>query len=366
MVAETRRALRPHRRPRQQRRPLRLARDAAVHRDPARGVAARDGGQRRVDVPHLPRGRAGHARAGRRRDREHLVRARRSAACRSCCTTSPGRARSSRFTRALARELGKDGVHVNCVAPGFTMTEGVKAQPEVIEALRDVSVAARTMQRDQVPEDVVGAVVYLCAPAAELRHRPDDGHRRRPVLPLIFDAPRAPGRRRDGAGPRVVVRPRARRGAFVGAAARRDGARRSLAGRSTDPGAGDWVVRSTVSTSRPGRRLPSRPSGTGDPAHPVRRADDRPRRGARHTYRVPASAWFEGPTTRFSPRPRRREETAFVRVLLLPARVGGKADDPLRRSADDEPSRSCSEPRCSRGALGSERQAGGSSSTSSS
>lgn len=71
------------------------------------------------------------------------------------------------FTRALARELGKDGIYVNCVAPGFTMSDGVKAHPEVIEKLRDVSIAARTIQRDQVPEDVVGAVVFLCTPAAD-------------------------------------------------------------------------------------------------------------------------------------------------------------------------------------------------------
>lgn len=71
------------------------------------------------------------------------------------------------FTRALAKELGKDGIHVNCVAPGFTMTAGVEANPEVVEKLRDVSVAARTIQRDQLPEDVVGAVVFLCTPAAD-------------------------------------------------------------------------------------------------------------------------------------------------------------------------------------------------------
>jgi NAD(P)-dependent dehydrogenase (short-subunit alcohol dehydrogenase family) len=71
------------------------------------------------------------------------------------------------LTRALAKELGKDGIHVNCVAPGFTMSEGVQAHPEVVEKLRDVSVAARTIQRDQVPEDVVGAVVFLCTPAAD-------------------------------------------------------------------------------------------------------------------------------------------------------------------------------------------------------
>ncbi len=71
------------------------------------------------------------------------------------------------LTRALAKELGKDGIHVNCVAPGFTMSDGVEAHPEVVEKLRDVSVAARTIQRDQVPEDVVGAVVFLCTPAAD-------------------------------------------------------------------------------------------------------------------------------------------------------------------------------------------------------
>jgi len=71
------------------------------------------------------------------------------------------------FTRALAKELGKDKVLVNCVAPGFTMSAGVEAHPEVIEKLRDVSVAARTLQRDQLPEDVVGAVVYFCGPGSE-------------------------------------------------------------------------------------------------------------------------------------------------------------------------------------------------------
>jgi NAD(P)-dependent dehydrogenase (short-subunit alcohol dehydrogenase family) len=71
------------------------------------------------------------------------------------------------FTRALAKELGRDNVLVNCVAPGFTMSTGVEEHPEVIEALREVSVAARTLQRDQLPEDVVGAVVFLCGPGSD-------------------------------------------------------------------------------------------------------------------------------------------------------------------------------------------------------
>jgi NAD(P)-dependent dehydrogenase (short-subunit alcohol dehydrogenase family) len=71
------------------------------------------------------------------------------------------------FTRALAKELGGDSVLVNCVAPGFTMSTGVTAHPEVVEKLRDVSVSARTLQRDQVPDDVVGAVVFLCGPGSD-------------------------------------------------------------------------------------------------------------------------------------------------------------------------------------------------------
>ncbi len=70
------------------------------------------------------------------------------------------------LTRALAKELGGDEVLVNCVAPGFTISEGVRENPAVLEALRDVSVSARTLKRDQQPSDVVGAVVYLCGPGS--------------------------------------------------------------------------------------------------------------------------------------------------------------------------------------------------------
>ena len=70
------------------------------------------------------------------------------------------------LTRALAKELGGDEVLVNCVAPGFTMSDGVHEHPEVVEALQDISVSARTLKRDQVPADVVGAVAFLCGPGA--------------------------------------------------------------------------------------------------------------------------------------------------------------------------------------------------------
>jgi NAD(P)-dependent dehydrogenase (short-subunit alcohol dehydrogenase family) len=67
------------------------------------------------------------------------------------------------MTRSLAKELGGDGVLVNTVAPGFTMSDGVLANPVQVEQLRDVSVKARVLARDQYPEDIVGAVVFFAS-----------------------------------------------------------------------------------------------------------------------------------------------------------------------------------------------------------
>ena len=71
------------------------------------------------------------------------------------------------LTRSLAKELGADGIYVNCVAPGFTVSDGVKQHPEVLEVLAEVSVSARTIKREQTSEDVVGAAVFLCGDGAD-------------------------------------------------------------------------------------------------------------------------------------------------------------------------------------------------------
>jgi len=68
------------------------------------------------------------------------------------------------MTRALAKELGSSNVLVNALAPGFTLSEGVKANPVQLEKLQDISLKARTILRDQVPEDVVGAAAFLVGP----------------------------------------------------------------------------------------------------------------------------------------------------------------------------------------------------------
>jgi NAD(P)-dependent dehydrogenase (short-subunit alcohol dehydrogenase family) len=65
------------------------------------------------------------------------------------------------MTRSLAKELGADNVLVNAVAPGFTMSDGVLENPVQVEALQEISAKARTLVRDQYPEDIVGAVVFF-------------------------------------------------------------------------------------------------------------------------------------------------------------------------------------------------------------
>jgi NAD(P)-dependent dehydrogenase (short-subunit alcohol dehydrogenase family) len=71
------------------------------------------------------------------------------------------------MTRAVAKEVGADGILVNTVSPGFTMSDGVLANPVQVEQLQEVSLKARLVQRDQFPSDIVGAVAFFCSPDAD-------------------------------------------------------------------------------------------------------------------------------------------------------------------------------------------------------
>jgi NAD(P)-dependent dehydrogenase (short-subunit alcohol dehydrogenase family) len=71
------------------------------------------------------------------------------------------------MTRALAKEVGADGILVNTVSPGFTMSDGVLANPVQVEKLQQVSLQGRVIQRDQFPGDIVGAVAFFCSPDAD-------------------------------------------------------------------------------------------------------------------------------------------------------------------------------------------------------
>lgn len=71
------------------------------------------------------------------------------------------------MTRALARELADRDVRVNAVAPGFTLSDAVRDNEELIGGLRESAVQTRLLHRDQVPDDVAGVVCFLAGDAAD-------------------------------------------------------------------------------------------------------------------------------------------------------------------------------------------------------
>ncbi|MBI3015302.1 MAG: glucose 1-dehydrogenase [Candidatus Tectomicrobia bacterium] len=63
------------------------------------------------------------------------------------------------FTRTLAHELGDDGICVNAVAPGSTLSESPKDTSAV--AFRQSAVSDRCLKRIETPQDLVGAILFL-------------------------------------------------------------------------------------------------------------------------------------------------------------------------------------------------------------
>lgn len=67
------------------------------------------------------------------------------------------------MTRAMAKELGDDGIRVNAIAPGSTMSENVKARTDWRDGGPTAKLAGRSLKRLQEPEDLVGACVFLAS-----------------------------------------------------------------------------------------------------------------------------------------------------------------------------------------------------------
>jgi len=67
------------------------------------------------------------------------------------------------FTKTMARELAKNKIRVNAIAPGFVETDMLGTVPEDI---RETIKKDITLGRFGTPEEIALAVVYLCSPAA--------------------------------------------------------------------------------------------------------------------------------------------------------------------------------------------------------
>lgn len=67
------------------------------------------------------------------------------------------------FTKSLARELGKSGITVNAVAPGFIKTAMTDSMPE---AVVKAGIAQIPVRRIGTPEDIAYAYLYLSSKEA--------------------------------------------------------------------------------------------------------------------------------------------------------------------------------------------------------
>ncbi|HEY7168505.1 MAG TPA: 3-oxoacyl-ACP reductase family protein [Candidatus Binatia bacterium] len=69
------------------------------------------------------------------------------------------------FTRTLAREVGDDNIQVNVLAPGNTLSE--ENPTEEMIRFRQSAIGNRALRRVQVPQDVVGAMLFLASPLSD-------------------------------------------------------------------------------------------------------------------------------------------------------------------------------------------------------
>ena len=71
------------------------------------------------------------------------------------------------LTRAAAREFGTAGIRVNALAPGLTMSESMRQNMSWSEEAVASNIASRAIKREAVPEDLVGALIFLASPASD-------------------------------------------------------------------------------------------------------------------------------------------------------------------------------------------------------
>lgn len=64
------------------------------------------------------------------------------------------------MTKTWAKEFGRKGIHVNAVAPGFTLTPMVQKMPEEVLEKMEAAVSLRRLGK---PEDIANAYLFLAS-----------------------------------------------------------------------------------------------------------------------------------------------------------------------------------------------------------
>jgi NAD(P)-dependent dehydrogenase (short-subunit alcohol dehydrogenase family) len=72
------------------------------------------------------------------------------------------------FTRSLSRAVGEQGICVNTLAPGFTLSDSVLAEnPIHVQSSQANAIARRAIKRDGYPQDIIGALIFLASPDSD-------------------------------------------------------------------------------------------------------------------------------------------------------------------------------------------------------
>ena len=69
------------------------------------------------------------------------------------------------LTQVQAKSWGRDGIRVNCIAPGLIKTEFSRALWDNEQILKD-STSGAALHRIAEPDEMAGAVVYFASEAA--------------------------------------------------------------------------------------------------------------------------------------------------------------------------------------------------------
>src|SRR3990170_2785172 len=73
------------------------------------------------------------------------------------------------LTRGLARELGRDWIRVNAIAPSAVMTEGTKEfYGERLDKAAEAIAKGQALRRNLLPGDISGTIIYLASDASAL------------------------------------------------------------------------------------------------------------------------------------------------------------------------------------------------------